>query len=164
MQEPVADDGAAPQPLIGRAAWQQALRALLAEPGPECCLYSDRFEDWPLDEPAVVEALAAWALTRPRSCMRMLARGYADLCSRAPRFVRWRMDFGHVLECRELPAEVLAPPEGLWLRERALVALPAQNQRRARMLDPARRLATLQDFDQAWELGQAGFVPEILGL
>ena len=162
--DPGQEAGAAAQAIEGRLAWRQALRDLLLDPGAQVCLYSEDYADWPLDEAGVVEALTRWALPRRRPCMRMLARDYSKLLAASARFVRWRGDFAHILECREIPPEIEAPAEGLWLRERALVALPAQRERRALLQAGRDCQASLQVFEQAWDLGEPGFVPRALGL
>jgi hypothetical protein len=148
----------------GRLAWQQALRELLLDAGAQLCMYSDDYAEWPLDESALVQGLARWALPRRRPCMRMLARDYSKLLAGNSRFVRWREEFSHVIQCRELSPDIESPPEGLWLRERALVALPAQRERRALLQAARDAQASLQMFEQAWDLAEPGFVPRALGL
>ena len=164
--DPTQDSAAQPREQVvdGRLAWQQALRELLLDPGAQLCMYSDDYAEWPLDESALVQGLARWALPRRRPCMRMLARDYSKLLAGNSRFVRWREEFSHVIECRELSPEIEAPPEGLWLHERALVALPAQRERRALLQAGRDCQASLQMFEQAWDLAEPGFVPRALGL
>jgi hypothetical protein len=161
-QDPEAQP--AQQVIEGRLAWRQALRELLLDPGAQWCMYSADYEDWPLDESEVVQALRRWALPRRRPCVRLLARDYSRLLNTCSRFVAWREDFAHLLECRELPTGIDAPSEGLWLREHALVALPAQRERRALRQGAREAQASLQLFDQAWELSEPGFAPRALGL
>lgn len=159
-------DASAQDPvLLGRSAWQQALREALREPGAGFCLYSQQYDDWPLDELDLVQGLRAWALARRSTCVRMLARSYRDFARDFPRFARWRRDCGYVVECRELPPAIEAPPEGLWLRgERGVLALPAQGPRRSLLLRGARWQVSLEAFDQAWDLAEPGFAPDVLGL
>ncbi len=162
-QDGAAQSEAAPV-IEGRLAWQQALRELLLDPGAQLCMYSDDYAEWPLDESALVQGLARWALPRRRPCMRMLARDYSRLLAGNSRFVRWREEFSHVIQCRELSPGIESPPEGLWLHERALVALPAQRERRALLQAGRDAQASLQMFEQAWDLAEPGFVPRALGL
>ncbi len=164
MADTLSGAGAPGGAIEGRQAWLQALREGLFDPGAGFSMYSDGFDGWPLGEPEVVRALREWALPRRRGCARMLARSYAGLMREAPRFVQWRLDFGHVIECRELPPDIAAPSEGLWLRERGVLALPAQRERRAVHVQQAAWQASLQAFEQAWDLAEPGFVPVALGL
>lgn len=150
--------------VAGRLAWQQALREHLLDPGPLLNLYSDDYTDWPLGESALVRALTDWALPRRQPCVRMLARDYEQLRRDCPRFVRWRVDFGHVIECRVLDVNLPAPPEGLWLRDHGLIALPAQREHRAVRVREGAWQASLQAFEQAWDLAEPGFSPGSLGL
>lgn len=164
MEHTQAEDPPSTGVIEGRLAWRQALRELLLDPGPELRLYSEDYADWPLGEPELIRALSAWALPRPRGCVRMLARDYSRLMVEAPRFVRWRSDFGHVVECRALGPDVAAPVEGIWLRDRALLALPAQRERRAVIARGASRLESGHAFDEAWDLAEPGFAASVLGL
>ena len=166
MQEPTTthDEGRGGSVLEGRAAWQQALRDALREPGVECCMYSDDYRDWPLGEAAVVQALRQWGFGLRKPCVRILAKDYAVILRDFPGFVRWRTDFSHVLECREIPAGIEAPPEGLWLRETGVLALPAQHGRRSVLTRGAAWRASLEAFEQAWEVAEPGFVSRLLGL
>jgi hypothetical protein len=160
------DSAAQPEARIieGRLAWHQALRELLLDPGAQVCMYSDDYAEWPLDESVLVQGLARWALPRRRPCMRMLARDYSKLLAGNSRFVRWREAFSHVIQCRELSSGIEPPPEGLWLGERALVALPAQRERRALLQAGRDCQGSLQMFEQAWDLAEPGFAPRALGL
>ena len=166
MQEPTTthDDGDARRVLQGREAWQQALRDALLDPGVGWCMYSDDYRDWPLGEAAVVQALQQWAFGLRNPCVRVLARDYSAVVRDFPRFVRWRTDFGHVLECRELPAGIEAPPEGLWLQERGVLALTAQRNRRSVLTSGGAWRSSLEAFEQAWEVAEPGFVSRLLGL
>lgn len=152
------------RPIEGLVAWRQALRELLFDPGAELWMYSDDYEDWPLDEPEVVQALTRWALPRRRACAQMLARDYSKLMVNFSRFVQWRGDFSHIIECRELAPELEAPSEGLWVRGRAAVALPALRTRRATWVQGREWQASQHVFAQAWDLAEPGFVPRPPGL
>ena len=149
---------------VGRQAWQQALREGLAAPGPAWCMYSPDYADWPLHEVAVVDALRAWAVGRRRPCVRMLGRDFDALIRFAPRFVAWRRQFGHLIECRALPETVAAPDECLLLDGRGWIAKPVQRGR-AGLRCSARgwRLAG-ERFDAAWGDAHPAFAPDVVGL
>lgn len=55
------------------------------------------FADWPLDEPALLDALTAW-LKRPQRKLVLLAASYDEVPRRHPRFVAWRTNWAHAVE------------------------------------------------------------------
>ena len=86
----------------GRTAFQQLVRdALLqaaSEGWREITVCDPTFEDWPLGERAVADALQAWA--RPGRKWLMLASSYDELVRRHARFVNWRRTWSHLIDCR----------------------------------------------------------------
>lgn len=113
-----------------RDAFQAAVRALIGLAGArgarELVLCDPDFADWPLGEPAVLAALSAWAL--PHRRMVLLARHFDHFDRAHPRWVAWRRQWGHVVECRAadeqdadgLPSVLVAPPLGALRRADAL--------------------------------------------
>lgn len=103
-----ADDGKPALPNLpngrfeGRSAFQQLVRdALLraAEEGwREITVCDPSFEDWPLGERVVADALQAWA--RPGRKWLMLAASFDELTRRHARFVTWRRNWSHLVDCR----------------------------------------------------------------
>lgn len=148
----------------GRLAWEQALRELLADPGPEFWMFSPDYADWPLNQVEVIARLDAWALGRKQPCIKMLARSFDRVTRNFPRFVRWRTQFAHLIECHSLPADQPAPAEGLWLLGRGVQALPADHVRRAVACDAASLLEARHVFDEAWERSEVDFPATTLGL
>lgn len=65
------------------------------------------FADWPIGERAVVDSLTAWAMAHRK--LTMLAQTYDAVLRRHARFVEWRRQWSHVIECRQL--EELEPGE-----------------------------------------------------
>jgi hypothetical protein len=73
------------------------------------------FADWPLGEPAVLGALTRWALSHRRLTLHAL--DFDGLRRRHPRFVDWRRQWSHVIDCRQveevdvqdMPTVLLAP-------------------------------------------------------
>lgn len=108
--------------LIGRSDCVQALRALLlALPqhegaSGELQAWSADFADWPLDEPAVLEALTQWLRPAGRS-LTLLARDYEAVQRRLPRFAAWRRPWMHRISAWRLADDQL-PPEPAWLWSR----------------------------------------------
>ncbi len=84
------------------AEFQDALRdafAVLAHADCREVWISDpTFADWPLGERAVVESLSGWAMSHRR--MTVLALRYDEVPRRHPRWVDWRRQWAHVVDCR----------------------------------------------------------------
>jgi hypothetical protein len=66
------------------------------------------FADWPLDEPALLDALTAW-LKRPQRKLVLLAADYDEVPRRHPRFVAWRASWAHAVDTFS-PAEHIELP------------------------------------------------------
>lgn len=90
--------------LTTRGDYLDALRSafdLIAEKGCREVFVSDPdFADWPLGEVAVVDALTRWALAHRR--ITVLAQSYDEIVRKHPRWVAWRRQWSHVVECRAL--------------------------------------------------------------
>ena len=56
------------------------------------------FEDWPLHERVVVDALHAWSRSGRR--LTMVAAHYDAVARNQARFVTWRKRWDHIIECR----------------------------------------------------------------
>jgi peptidyl-tRNA hydrolase len=109
-----------PRTLItARSAFHDALRSAWADVAEQGCLemwwIDTDFADWPLDEPAVLEALTRWAKSHRR--LTLIAQNFDELARRHPRFVEWRRRWSHVVHCRtnteleagQMPTLLLAP-------------------------------------------------------
>jgi len=81
-------------------ALREAFAAMASNGCREVWLCDDDFADWPLNEPEVVEHLSAWAL--PHRKLTLLARTFEEVTRRHPRWVEWRRQWSHVVECRSL--------------------------------------------------------------
>lgn len=89
-------------PVELRAALLAGLLQATADAEPEITLVDADFAAWPLDEPALIDALTAWA-KGPQRRLRLLAHHFDELPRRHPRFTAWRRPFAHVIDCREAP-------------------------------------------------------------
>ncbi len=93
-------------PIAGRAEFQAAVRAALAEAAVagwrELWLCDPDFAQWPLGEPGVIDSLSRWAGGARR--LKLLALHYDEVSRRHPRWVQWRRQWAHGVECRALPA------------------------------------------------------------
>ncbi len=112
-------------PINSRSEFHEALRRAFSEMADRPCLEvwlcDTDFADWPLNEPAVIDSLTRWA--RPHRKMVVLAQHFDDIVRRHPRWVAWRRQFAHVVECRVVePLEqgrmpvVLTAPGGITVK------------------------------------------------
>lgn len=109
----------------GRLEFAELVRrsfALAAEQGwREIIVCDASFEDWPLGERSVAQALHDWAGTGRK--LTMLAQNYDEVVRRHARFVSWRRTWSHIVECRgsasvsasDLPSAFWSP---VWVFER----------------------------------------------
>lgn len=116
------ESAAVPVPLLegrfsGRAEFaelvRQALAAAAAQGWREIILSDPDFEDWPLGERAVAQCLNDWSKNGRR--LTMLARNYDAVLRQHARFVVWRRNWSHIVECRsspQVPADSF--PSVLW--------------------------------------------------
>ena len=102
VQGPPIDRVAA---IAGRAEFQGAVRAALAEAAVagwrELWLCDPDFAHWPLGEPDMIDSLTRWAGGQCK--LTLLALHYGELARRHPRWVQWRRQWAHRVECRALP-------------------------------------------------------------
>ncbi len=92
-------------PIGTRAEFQDAARAAftLAERGDarEILIVDPNFADWPLNERTVIDTLARWVDSR--RTLTVLAHSFDELARRQLRFVEWRRQWAHVVQCRNDP-------------------------------------------------------------
>lgn len=99
-------------PSAAASPWAGARQVWLVDPD---------FTDWPLDEPAVLDALSAWLRQGGRQ-LHLCGLHFEATAQRHPRLARWRRDWTHAMAVHRpseggLPAAVrglLAAP--LWLQ------------------------------------------------
>ena len=105
--------------IASRNEFHEAIRQSLAwaaEAGsPEIFLFDADFADWPLGERAVIESLSSWVHSRRR--LTLMACSFDALARRQTRFVEWRRQWAHAVQCRhdeeleaeQIPTLLLAP-------------------------------------------------------
>ena len=121
------------------------------------------FEDWPLGERAVAQALNDWSKTG--RTFTMLARSYDEVLRRHARFVTWRRTWAHIIECRanasapadDLPSALLGPG---WVFER----LDLQRCTGMAGSEPARRVALRERLNERLLKSSPAFPATTLGL
>jgi hypothetical protein len=119
MNEQQADAGM-PLPsrrFEGREDFRQLVRDALAcaarEGWREIILSDADFDDWPLGERAVADALQAWSASGRRIVL--LARSYELVQRQHARLVRWRGRWSHIVTALACPAaDRLDIPSALW--------------------------------------------------
>jgi hypothetical protein len=121
------------------------------------------FEDWPLRERAVVDALNTWA--GPGRKLTMLANRYQQVTLLHPRFVQWRGVWSHLVDCRvvkhlddgEMPSALVGPQWFLHRRDvTRSVGLCSQN--------PLARVELTELLAECSRQSSPGFPATTLGL
>lgn len=160
-------DGLPEGRLVGRLAFEGAVRAAMAAAGTEgwhtIILVDDDFHDWPLGERSVIEGLNAWAHRGRR--MRLLARDFQALRLQHPRFVQWRTTWAHLIEAHAVtqasPHEL---PSAIWTPSWTLERLDPVHGSAVAERSAERRVALHERLDDWWARGRPGFAASTLGL
>ena len=91
--------------IASRTDFHDAVRTSLAHAADigarEIRLVDPDFTDWPLGERAVIDSLTRWVHSS-RSLV-VFAGDFAELARRQIRFVEWRRQWAHVVQCRSDP-------------------------------------------------------------
>ena len=91
--------------IASRKEFHDAIRSCLVQAADagasEICMVDTDFQDWPLNERAVVETLARWAASRRK--LLLFAHSFEALPRSAPRFTEWRRQWSHIVQCRNDP-------------------------------------------------------------
>lgn len=130
----------------------------------EVWLSDEDFAEWPLNSPAVVELLAQWSQSHRK--LTLIARGFDEVARRHPRWVEWRRQWSHVVECRaneeaaagEIPTLLLAP--GVI----AVRLFDRVNYRGSLSRDPADWIRQRELVDAVSQRSVEAFPPTILGI
>jgi hypothetical protein len=153
--------------IVGRSDVIQALRQLLEQALAEglrelSCSDAD-FADWPLNEPALIEALTRWA--RPHHRLHLLAQHYDEVARRHPRFVRWRRDFGHVVDawCAD-DVDPASHPALCIAGRRSIEVLDREHWRAKNSESPADAQRARERLDAILQRSTPGFPATTLGL
>ena len=142
---------------------RQAFAAAALQGWREIIVCDPDFEDWPLGERVVVQALNDWSKTGRK--FTMLAGNYDEVLRKHARFVTWRRTWAHIVECRanasaaadEIPSALLAPG---WVFER----LDLQRCTGVSGSEPARRVALRERLNERLLKSSPAFPATTLGL
>ncbi len=163
-----------PKPILfphGRFAGRSDFRDLIrqafcvaAEGGcPEIIICDADFDDWPLGERAVVDALGEWS--RSGRKFTMLARHYDVVTRRHPRFVSWRRTWSHLVDCRGSgsgPKEVL--PSAMWTPKWVFERLDLERSAGIAGDEPSRRVLLRERLNERLLRSMPAFAATTLGL
>jgi len=174
MNDTTNDGAAAPASgaphriLTTRGECQQALRDAFAEAARIGCrelwLCDADYSDWPLSERAVIDSLSQWAYSHRK--LTLLAHGFDEIVRRHARWIDWRRQWSHIVECRQL--EVVEPGQvPTLLLAPGLVTVrifdPVQ-QRGSVSHDPADAIRCRELVDDLWQRSSDAFSATTLGL
>lgn len=146
------------------AAWRDLLLSCADSAVREIRCVDPDFEHWPLDEPAVLDALVRWARP-PGRLFQMLGADFAGLARRQPRFSNWRRDWAHRFEARspgehermDLPSVLLVGGQGIELLDR-------EHWRARRVTAPADLRPLVEAIDAMAQRCEAAWPSTTLGL
>ncbi len=129
------------------------------------CWCDEDFGAWPLGEAEWIARLTRWARTSGRELV-LIARDWAVIERRHPRFATWRRDWAHVVQCLspdEARTELLPT---LWIDsdDQALRVFDREHWRGRAGFDRVDRQRAREDFDAIAQRATPGFAAVTLGL
>lgn len=127
-------------------------------------VFSDaNFEDWPLRERVVVESLQAWAGQGRK--LTLLAHRFDAMARLHPRFVTWRNQWDHIIDCRVCKqVDESEFPSGIWSPAWAMRRLDLARSTGMVGAEPQRRQRLKEALDECLRNSAPGFSATILGL
>jgi hypothetical protein len=84
-----------------RAAVRTAFTQAEVRDATEILIIDPTFNEWPLNEPALVDSLGRWVDSR--KTLTVFAHDFGELARHQLRFVAWRRQWSHVVHCRSDP-------------------------------------------------------------
>ena len=123
------------------------------------------FEDWPLDDPVLLQALTDW-LRLPLRRLVLLAASYDTVPQRLPRFTGWRRNWAHAIQTLQAPAEFAADLPTLLLDDRKVSVhlVDAVHWRGRAAADARARLLWQERVDVVLQRSEPAFAITTLGL
>ncbi|MGE4243433.1 hypothetical protein [Ramlibacter sp.] len=151
----------------GREEFRQLVRDALAcaarEGWREIILTDASFDDWPLGERAVADALQDWSASG-RKCT-LLAKNYDTVLRKHARFVTWRRTWSHIIEARAVAsADVLDLPSSIWSPGWVLERLDIERSNGWCGDEPQRRLLLRETLNEWLLKSSPAFPAHTLGL
>ncbi|GAB4567691.1 MAG: hypothetical protein IV105_21645 [Rhizobacter sp.] len=157
-----------PRIITSRSEFHDALRqsfALVADEGcREVFIADPTFADWPLGERAVIESLTRWAYAHRK--LTVLAQSFDEFTRRHPRWVEWRRQWAHVVECRALADDDAGKLAGLFLAPGlvTLRVLDAEHYRASLSFEPGDAIRVRDNLDALLQRSEEAFPATNLGL
>ncbi|HSV45781.1 MAG TPA: hypothetical protein VLJ58_08335 [Ramlibacter sp.] len=151
----------------GREDFRQLVRDALSSAAREgwsqIILCDASFEDWPLGERAVAQALQEWSASGRRCTL--LARRYDEVVRGHARFVTWRRTWSHIIEARGCSsADPLELPSAIWSPGWVMQRLDPQRCSGFCGSEPERRLALRENLNEWLARSSPAFPATTLGL
>lgn len=154
--------------LTTRSEFQEAVREGLRQAGAAGCreilISDDDFAHWPLSERAVLETLTQWAHAHRR--LTVLARHFDEILRRHARWVHWRRQWSHIVNCRALDESDATSCPALLLAPGAVVIrlLDRDNFRASVSMERSDELRARESIDACMQRSTASFPATTLGL
>jgi hypothetical protein len=115
-----------------RAAVVDAVAYALAQRCRRLLLVDPRFEDWPLEDGRLIDALTSFVRLPERRVV-LLAERFDDVARNCPRFVAWREVWNHCVDARRPGDDAVRLPTALLADRRAAVQVLDRERWRGRM-------------------------------
>jgi len=154
--------------LTSRGDFQAALKAAFRQAADHGCreifISDGNFADWPLGDLAVIEDLTRWAYAHRK--LTVLAHHFDEFTRRHVRWVEWRRQWSHVVECRapaeadlaQIPSMLLVP--GIV----TIRLLDAEHYRASVSSSPAEAIRARDQLDAVLQRSEEAFPVTMLGL
>jgi len=152
----------------GREDWRNRIHALMgaaADRGARRLVMLDEsFEDWPLGEPAFIDALSRWVASHRE--LVLLAADFGAILRRHPRWVTWRRTWGHTVRCLALHEDDRAEVPALFMADGVGVLQMADRRhwRGSLRSDPAAMAQAHERLEHLVQRGSPDFPVSVLGL
>ena len=129
------------------------------------CWCDDDFAHWPLGETAWIDPLTQWSRITGRELV-MIARDWTAVERLHPRFVAWRRDWAHVVQCLVPDESRTAALPTIWIDsdDQVLRVFDAEHLRGRIGFDRVDRQRAREDFDAILQRATPGFAAVTLGL
>lgn len=167
----VPDDGVKPveQAFEGAQAFAAVVRRVLqravAANVRRLCWCDQDFADWPLGTVEWLQDLTRWARLGGRELV-MVAADYREIERRHPRFVIWRREWAHIMQCLVPDEAQTLPLPTIWIddRDQALRVFDRDHWRGRAGFDRVDRQVAREEFDAIAQRASPGFAAATLGL